>query len=316
MLRVCGLKTEQLDEPLGLELARPRLSWRLESDRSGARQSAYRVRVASSPETLAAGGADLWDSGRVASDASFDIAYAGARLASRQRCWWTVEVWDEAGAPADPAPVATWEMGLLDPADWMAEWLAVETEEDRADREAGLKWIWSDEDPQADPRRFRLTFALDAPAEATLIVGARGRIDRLDLDERPLEREAPNPYAFGAQGVQRLELGELAAGEHALVAEIAATPNPRDSRPFSGAFAALLKLRGAGDEHRRIVTGPDWETSAGRPALDPAGACRASAPRRLARHRRHAAAQGLRGRERNRHRAPLCDRARRLRGVP
>ena len=186
MLRVCSLKTELLDEPLGIELARPRLSWRLESDRPGARQSAYRVRVASSPEALAAGGADLWDSGQVVSDACFDIAYAGAPPESRRRCWWTAEVWDETGAQAEPAPLATWEMGLLDPADWSGAWLAVETEEDRADREAGLGWIWSDEDGEADPRRFRLTFVLDASAEATLFVGARGRIDGLDLDGAPL----------------------------------------------------------------------------------------------------------------------------------
>ena len=261
-MRVTGLKTEQLDAPLGLELARPRLSWRLESARPGAGQSCYHVRVAASPEVLAAGGADLWDSGQVASDATFDIAYAGAPLESRRRCWWTVAVWDETGAPAHPAPVATWEMGLLDPGGWAAEWLAVETEEDRADRDAGLRWIWSDEDAQADPRRFRLALQLDAPADATLIVGARGRIDRLDLDGAPLDREAANPHAFGALGVQRLELGELAAGAHTLVAKIAATPNPRDPRPFSGAFAALVKLRSRGGELRRIVTGPDWETSA------------------------------------------------------
>ncbi len=262
-MRVCGLKTELLDEPLGLELARPRLSWRLESDQPGARQSAYRVRVASSREALAAGRADLWDTGRVASDACFDIAYAGTALGSRQRCWWTVEVWDEAGAPAEPAPVASWEMGLLDPADWTAEWLAVEAEEDRADREAGLRWVWSEDAPQADPRLFQLTFRLEASSVATLIVGTRGRLDVLDLDGRPAPREAANPHAFGGQGAQNLGLGELAAGEHVLVAEIAATPNPRDPRPWSGAFAALVKLRGTDGEVRRIVTGPDWVTSAG-----------------------------------------------------
>src|SRR6185312_12613959 len=173
----------------------------------------------------------------------------------------TVEVWDEAGEPADRAPVARWEMGLLDPADWSAQWLAVETEEDRADREAGLRWIWGDDDPQADPRRFRLTMRLDAPAEATLIVCARGRIAALDLDGRAVATEAANPHAFGLPGAQAIELGEVAAGEHTLGAEIAATRNPRDPRPFSGAFAVLLKLRGANGEARRVVT-TDWETSA------------------------------------------------------
>ena len=260
-MRVCGLKTELLDEPLGIELARPRLSWRLESDRAGAGQSAYRVRVASAPEALAAGGADLWDSGKIASDACFDIAYAGAPLESRRRCWWTVEVWDKTGAQAEPAPVASWEMGLLDLDDWSAQWLAVETEEDRADRETGLRWVWSEDDGEADPRRFRLTLQVDASAEATLFVGARGRIDRLDLDGAPVAREAPNPHAFGSQGVQQLALGELTASEHTIFAEVAATPNPRDPRPFSGAFGALLKLRGADGKIHRVATA-DWETSA------------------------------------------------------
>ncbi|HEY1750255.1 MAG TPA: alpha-L-rhamnosidase N-terminal domain-containing protein, partial [Caulobacteraceae bacterium] len=261
-MRIVGLKSEQLDNPLGLELADPRLSWRLEADRPGARQSAYRVRVATTPEALAAGGADLWDSGRIASGQCFDVAYAGPPPASRQRCWWTVDVWDEAEAPAEPPRPAFWEMGLLAPADWTAAWLAVEAEENRADREAGLRWVWG-EDAAADPRQFRLAFRLEAPAEATLIVGARGRLDLLHLDGRALEREAPNPHAFGAQGVQRLALGALVAGEHVLVAEIAATPGPRDPRPWLGAFAALLKLRGDDGAIRRIVTGPDWETSAG-----------------------------------------------------
>ena len=93
------------------------------------------------------------------------------------------------------------------------------------------------------------------------------------------QREAANPHAFGGQGAQRLELGELAAGEHVLVAEIAATPNPRDPRPWSGAFAALVKLRGADGELRRIVTGPDWQTSAGGDALDRAARRAAHPPR-------------------------------------
>lgn len=262
-MRVCGLKTEQLDEARGIELARPRLSWRLESDQPGAGQSAYRVRAASSPETLASGGADLWDSGKVASDACFDIPYGGAPLESRRRCWWTVEVWDEAGAPAEPAPAATWEMGLLAPEDWSAQWLAVETEDDRADREAGLSWIWSDDAPEAELRAFRLDFAMETPADATLIIGARGRLTSLQLDGAPVDYPPPNPHAFGGQGVLELALGELAAGAHLLTAEVAAVRNPRDPRPWRGALAALVKLRGVDGEVRRIATGADWRTRAG-----------------------------------------------------
>lgn len=260
-LQVAELKTERLDNPLGVELARPRLSWRLESARRGARQSAYRVLAASSPETLARGVGDLWDSGKVASDRCFDIAYDGPALQSRQRCWWTVQVWDEAGEPAASAPVAFWEMGLLRPDDWTGEWLAVETEEDRADREAGLRWIWSDDEPEAAPRRFRLRFNLPMAArEATLFVGARGRLTRLILDQA-IDIPAPNPHAFGREGIIRLDLGPLAVGEHLAAAEVDTAPRIRDPRPWRGAFAALIKLRLDDGRILRLTTGPDWKTS-------------------------------------------------------
>ena len=95
------------------------------SDRRGARQTAYRVCVASAPERLADGTADLWDSGRVESDASVLVPYAGARLRSRQDCWWRVCVWDEAGHESLSEP-AFWKMGLLRASDWKAQWISAE----------------------------------------------------------------------------------------------------------------------------------------------------------------------------------------------
>jgi alpha-L-rhamnosidase len=257
------LKTECLDNPLGLEIDRPRLSWRLETNRPGARQSAYRVRVATSRAALADGGADVWDSGKLASDRCFDIAYDGPSLRSRQRCWWTVDVWDETGAAVQPADPAWWEMGLLAAGDWSADWLTVETEEDRADRETRLRWIWGDEAPEADPRRFRYRFAVETAAAATLIVGARGRIGALAIDGRALDVPPPNPHAFGREGVLHLELGALTAGDHMLTAEIGATPAARDPRPWRGALGAMLKLRRPNGEIERLTTGPDWETAPG-----------------------------------------------------
>jgi len=121
-----GLRCEHAVNPLGVEAPAPRLSWRMESDRRGARQTAYRVCVASTAERLAEGTADLWDSGRVESDASVLVPYAGATLRSRQDCWWRVHVWDEAdqGSVSEPA---YWKMGLLRAADWKAQWIAAGT---------------------------------------------------------------------------------------------------------------------------------------------------------------------------------------------
>ena len=68
-----NLRCEYRAQPMGIDVAKPRLSWMLESAQRGAKQSAYQILVASAPEKLAKGQGDLWDSGKVASDRSTQI---------------------------------------------------------------------------------------------------------------------------------------------------------------------------------------------------------------------------------------------------
>lgn len=117
------LRTEYAVNPLGLDVAKPRMSWKLAGTQRNARQSAYQILVARTADSLRAGRGDLWDSGRVASDQSIQIPYGGPALASREGCAWMVRVWDESGQPTAYSEPATWEMGLLAPADWQAEWI-------------------------------------------------------------------------------------------------------------------------------------------------------------------------------------------------
>ncbi len=91
------LRCEYLTNPLGIDEVAPRLSWIVESPERGERQSAYQILVASSPELLAAGQGDLWDSGKVSSDATAQIVYGGAALTSRQGCYWKVRSWNKDG---------------------------------------------------------------------------------------------------------------------------------------------------------------------------------------------------------------------------
>ena len=72
---------------------------------------------------LAAGKIDLWDSGKVASDETIGIVYAGEKLGSRDRCHWRVRVWDQDGEPSAWSEPALWTMGLLEPSDWQAKWI-------------------------------------------------------------------------------------------------------------------------------------------------------------------------------------------------
>jgi alpha-L-rhamnosidase len=112
-------RCEYLVDPLGIDERLPRLSWRLALPVRGARQVAYRIRVASSAENVARGVADRWDSGRIEGDRTTQVPYGGAPLASRDGCFWQVESW-VTGESLDPAgvahrsPVARWTMGLLE----------------------------------------------------------------------------------------------------------------------------------------------------------------------------------------------------------
>ena len=113
------LRCNHLDHPLGVHDATPRLSWRLATDgRRGARQTAYRIVVS----TQRHGAPNLWDSGRVRSDATTQIVYRGRALASRQRAWWRVELWDEKNRRSESVP-AFWEAGLLSRQEWRGSWI-------------------------------------------------------------------------------------------------------------------------------------------------------------------------------------------------
>lgn len=113
---------EYLHDPVGIDAARPRLSWQLKSEERGVTQQAYQILVASTDEALAAETPDVWDSGRVASSQSLHVEYAGPPLASAKRYSWKVRVWDQAGAMTVSQP-ASWRMGLLTPKDWHGQWI-------------------------------------------------------------------------------------------------------------------------------------------------------------------------------------------------
>jgi alpha-L-rhamnosidase len=117
------LRCEYLKDPSGINEASPRLSWIISSDRRGEMQTAYQILVASSPQLLSNDRGDLWDSGKVTSDDSAQMVYAGEPLVSRELCYWKVRTWDRDGKMGDWSPDAQWSMGLLQPADWSAKWI-------------------------------------------------------------------------------------------------------------------------------------------------------------------------------------------------
>jgi alpha-L-rhamnosidase len=128
-VNVGNLRCEYLQNPLGIDEARPRLSWELGLDGASiprnARQFACQVLVASSPKMLRDNRGDLWDSGKVETDQSIDIRYSGIPLDSRRECWWKVRVWDQDQKCSAWSEAAWWSTGLLAPKDWTGQWIGL-----------------------------------------------------------------------------------------------------------------------------------------------------------------------------------------------
>jgi alpha-L-rhamnosidase len=124
-LAVAETFCEYAAKPVGIDAARPRFGWVLGSGRRGVMQQAYQVLVANSAEQLAKDVGDLWDSGKTRSDESVSVEYQGNKLASRQRCFWKVRVWDDRGQVSPWSKPAAFEMGLLASSDWHGQWIGL-----------------------------------------------------------------------------------------------------------------------------------------------------------------------------------------------
>ncbi|WP_327579174.1 family 78 glycoside hydrolase catalytic domain [Streptomyces sp. NBC_00145] len=117
------LRTQHLSQALGIDDTTPDLSWQLSGSGTDVTQQAYRVQAATSRALLTSGRPDLWDSGRVDSDAP-RTTYAGKKLGSRAHVYWRVTVWSNTtNRPSRWSDTAAFETGLTNPQDWSAQWI-------------------------------------------------------------------------------------------------------------------------------------------------------------------------------------------------
>ncbi|MBW2368017.1 MAG: hypothetical protein JRH15_09040, partial [Deltaproteobacteria bacterium] len=122
-VKLINPRCEYMQNPIGIDIKKPRLSWEIESDTNGTLQTAYQVVVAESQKNLADKQHLVWDTGKVLSNQSIHCEYKGPALESKKRYNWAVRIWDENDHVSDFCPSAFWEMGLLLPRDWEAHWI-------------------------------------------------------------------------------------------------------------------------------------------------------------------------------------------------
>jgi alpha-L-rhamnosidase len=128
--RPTNLGCEYVETPLGLDRPQPRFNWQVPANVRGQRQAAYQILVASTEEKIGADNGDMWDTGRVNSDQTIQVAYAGKPLGSRNRYYWKVRIWDKDDQVSVYSSPIWFEMGLLDPVDWSAQWIELDYQTD------------------------------------------------------------------------------------------------------------------------------------------------------------------------------------------
>jgi alpha-L-rhamnosidase len=123
---VTRLRFGHLEEALGIGTPQPRVSWLVETSQAGWSQSGYALEAQTSSGEL------FGETGRVASSESVLIAWPFAPLASRQRVLVRVRVWDGDGQASPWSQLVPVEAGLLEPGDWMGQFIRPDWEDDPA----------------------------------------------------------------------------------------------------------------------------------------------------------------------------------------
>ena len=121
-LKSINLKTEYKINPI-IEVEHPRLSWELTDVTRNQVQTAYQIIVSSSLEKANNKVADVWDSGKIKSNQTNQIDFAGKDLEKSKVYYWAVKAWDKANKAGTWSQVAKWETGLMGKQNWQAKWI-------------------------------------------------------------------------------------------------------------------------------------------------------------------------------------------------
>ncbi|MHB8889472.1 MAG: family 78 glycoside hydrolase catalytic domain [Acidobacteriaceae bacterium] len=258
------LRCDQQADPLAIPSAEPTFAWQLAASSTvlrGVSQSAYRILVASSPQLLAGGHADVWDSGMVRSRETFNIPYAGKALQPEQTYFWKVRAWDEQGVASAWSRTSSFTVA---PARLAAQWISA------PDR--------SEDEGNAIPMPlFRDAFHLkQKPWKATLYISGLGQYEvhlnghKVGDDElAPAWTDYRKTVSYDAYDVTAL----LRSGAQALGVLLGngmynVRKTPKRYTKFVATFGppkliAQMRITFADGSSTLVTSGTSWKTTSG-----------------------------------------------------
>ena len=128
-MRLRDVRVEYRENPIGLDVRKPRFSWKLDTEEYNTIQTAYQIYItyydkADKKEIVA------WNSGKVESEQSVLVEYSGGALQAETQYKCVIQVWDNHENCATEE--VTFETGLLTIENIVAEWITHDVSEEIA----------------------------------------------------------------------------------------------------------------------------------------------------------------------------------------
>ncbi|SEF68153.1 alpha-L-rhamnosidase [Actinacidiphila yanglinensis] len=235
-----GLRADGQASDVLTDAAHPSFAWTVRDTGRAESQTGYEIRVAPVAAGAQHAAATGWDSGRVASANSTDVAYAGPALAADRTYTWTVRTWNSQGHASPWSAPASFDTGLLKATDWSAWWL----------RTSDGALTRGDFDVKRPVARARLYFGAQGIVEPHLN-GARVQPSEVldssvtDYSTRVLYRDL--------DVTEQLRQGTNTLGFMAAKGQFSGQP----------VFVAQLDITYTDGSTATFGTGPSWRTTAG-----------------------------------------------------
>ena len=129
-IEVNNLTCDYRTNPIAIENETPFLGWQIVSGERNVSQQAYRILVADDERLLDKNIGNIWDSEKVMSDHSVQVAYSGETLKPYKSYYWKVKIWDNQGRETAWSQTAQWRQVLKNPE---MKWMGYANPNDRVD---------------------------------------------------------------------------------------------------------------------------------------------------------------------------------------
>ena len=109
---------------MGIDTKVPRFGWTFTSTERNQLQSAYEIIVSDNLKQVQQGKGNIWSTGKIASQHSIQVEYAGSSLKSFTKYYWRIKVFNQKNEASSWSEINWFETAMLDPKDWNAKWIS------------------------------------------------------------------------------------------------------------------------------------------------------------------------------------------------